>query len=345
MHSPRRLPPRRVPACRWVGLVLVALALAACGGDDGGLATSTGRSDAEVEPIDADLPLVVATTSILGDVVANVVGDAAEVVVLMPAGVDPHGYQPSSADAVTLRDADLVVSVGLGLEEQLVGAIAAAEEEGARTLEVAEHLDPLAFGSDEHHDHEGEVHSADDGHDHGPLDPHVWLDPVRMAEAAELIGAELDAVTDGGFEARAGDYAAEVLAVHAELEERFADLPATSRQLVTNHDALGYLAHRYDLEVLGTVIPGVSSQAEPDARAFADLVATIEDAGVTAIFTEQIERTGLADQLAREVAARGGPDVEVVPLFTDTLGEPGSGADTYLGLLRENGRRIVEALR
>ena len=334
-------PPRTRVFRAAVGAVALAVVLAGCAGDDGSLtgdvaADRTDGDDPAAAPAD-DALHVVTTTSILGDVVANVVGEQGQVTVLMPAGVDPHGYQPSGADAAALRDADLVVAIGLGLEENLVDAIAAAEAEGAHLLELAPHLDPRPYDEDEHAD--------EDDHDHGPLDPHVWFDPVRMADGARLIGDELASLAAGEWNARADAYAAELLAVHEELEAQFAALPDAARRLVTNHDALGYLADRYDLEVIGTVVPGTSTQAEADARAFAALVETIEDAGVDAIFTENIETAGLADQLAREVAARGGPEVAVVSLYTDALGEPGSGAETYVGLLRENGRRIVEALR
>lgn len=344
-----------------VSAAVLGLLLAGCAGDDGTLGGDVGadRTDADdPAPAAEDGGLrVVTTTSILGDVVANVVGDEATVEVLMPAGVDPHGYQPSGADAATLREADLVVTVGLGLEENLADAIATAEAEGVRVLELAEQLDPRPYeaeddhadeddhAEDDHAEEDEEAHAVDDGHGHGPLDPHVWFDPVRMADGVRLIGDELASLAPGEWAARADGYADELLAVHEDLETQFAALPDAARRLVTNHDALGYLADRYELEVIGTVVPGTSTQAEADARAFAGLAETIEEAGVDAIFTENIETAGLAEQLAREVAARGGPDVEVVALYTDALGEPGSGAETYLGLLRENGRRIVEALR
>jgi len=351
-------------------LALASLVVVACGGDGGQLTTeepapvdpTTAAPDADgdaeaAEPV-ADLPLVVATTSILGDLVGNVAGDQARVEVLMPAGVDPHGYQPAASDAALLREADLVVVNGLGLEESLLGTLEAAEQEGAVVLHLAEQLDPIEFGEDggeDDHGHEEEDdhghaeegdhgHDEDDGHEHGPLDPHVWFDPVRMADAVHLVADELATLGDGDWEMRASAYAEELLEVHAELEAGFSGLPDDARRLVTNHDALGYLAARYDLEVIGTVIPGSSTQAEPDARAFAELIETVERAGVTAIFTENIETAALAEQIANEIGGRGGPEIEVVSLYTDALGEPGSGAETYLGLLRENGRRIVEAL-
>ncbi|MFA9432112.1 metal ABC transporter solute-binding protein, Zn/Mn family [Egicoccus sp. AB-alg2] len=389
-------------------LAALALLAAACG-DTGQLAddatpeadgaddvsdTSETAEDAEAaDPgVQSDL-LVVATTSILGDIVQNVVGEDGTVEVVMPPGADPHGFQPSAADAAMLREADLVVANGLMLEENLVSALDAAAADGVRVFELADQLDPIAFdwdGPDDHghahgdeddghahgdeddghahddddghahgdeddgHAHDddtaddGHAHGDDDGHDHGPEDPHIWFDPVRMADGVRLIAAELAEVDDHldaeEWERRGEDYAEQVLAVHAELEEMFATIAPEDRQLVTNHDALGYLAHRYDFEVLGTVIPGSSTQAEADARQFSELIRTVEEAQVPAVFAENTDSTVLAEQLASEVVGRGDLELEVVPLYTDALGEPGSGAETYLDLLRETARRITDAL-
>jgi ABC-type Zn uptake system ZnuABC Zn-binding protein ZnuA len=381
-------------------LAVVGLVAAACGtaaesdptADDGAgeeIAEETNEQEVASGPA-SDL-LVVATTSILGDVVSNLVGDDGRVEVIMPPGADPHGFQPSAADAAMLREADLVVANGLQLEESLLSALEAAEEDGVRVFELAEHLDPIDFdwdGPDTHgHDDEDDGHGhadeddghghadeddghghadeddghgrADDddhghaedddhGHDHGPEDPHVWFDPVRMAEGVRLLAAELAEVDDhldvDEWGQRGDAYAEEILAVDEELVELFATIPDDDRKLVTNHDALGYLAHRYGFEVLGTVIPGSSTQAEADARQFSQLIRTVEEAGVTAVFAENTDSTTLAEQLASEVAGRGDVEIEVVRLYTDALGEPGSGAESYLDLLRTTGQRIVDAL-
>jgi ABC-type Zn uptake system ZnuABC Zn-binding protein ZnuA len=283
------------------------------------------------------------------------------------------------------------------LEENLVSALDAAEEDGVRIFELADKLDPIDFdwdgpghshgdeddghgheddghgheddghrhgeedeghshgdeddghGHDDAHGHEDEAENGhDDGHDHGPEDPHIWFDPIRMADGVRLIAAELADVDDhldaAEWEARGEAYAEQLLEVHEELETMFAGIPDANRKLVTNHDSLGYLAFRYDFEVLGTVIPGSSTQSEADARQFAQLIQTVEQAQVPAIFTENIDNAALAEQLAGEVGGRSDLEVEVVRLYTDALGEPGSGAETYLGLLRETGQRITDAL-
>jgi zinc/manganese transport system substrate-binding protein len=391
--APTRRPARPTARFRLTALfAAVGLLLAACGAAEEPLtdaasddaasddaASDDAASDdatAEVAPT-GDLR-VVATTSILGDIVENLVGEDGTVEVIMPPGADPHGFQPSAADAAMLREADLVIANGLMLEESLLSALEAAEEDGVRVFEVADHLDPIEFdwggpgdhGHDDeddghgHDDDDGHGHGHDDdddghghdddegddhGHAHGPEDPHIWFDPIRMADGVQLIAAELADVDDTHdaeeWERRADEYVAELLAVHEEMEALFDQIPADNRQLITNHDALGYLAHRYGFEVLGTVIPGSSTQAEADARQFSELIRTVEEAGVAAIFAENTDSTTLAEQLASEVVGRTDVDVEVVKLYTDALGEPGSGAETYLDLLRTTAQRITDALR
>ncbi len=383
--------------------MVLGLTLAACGGDEEEEAPTAAETE-EAAPDDA--PMIVVTTSILGDVVETLVGDDGSVEVLMAPGVDPHGYEPSAQDAAMLREADLVIANGLTLEENLISALEAAEEDGVRVFELADKLDPIDFdwdgphshghddhGDEEHghdeeghgHDEEGHGHGEEEGHGHedeeghghgeeqghghegeeghghedeeghghddhghGPEDPHVWFDPIRMAEGVQLIAAELadlDTSVDAEeWERRGEEYADELLAIHEELEELFADIPATNRYLVTNHDALGYLAARYDFEVLGTVIPGASTQAETDAQSFAELIETVEEYDVPAVFAENTDSTVLAEQLASEVVGRGDLEVEVVGIYTDALGEEGSGAETYPGLLRTTAELIADAL-
>jgi zinc/manganese transport system substrate-binding protein len=317
---------------------------------------------------------VVATTSILGDVVGTLVGDDGEVVTLMPPGVDPHGFEPSAMDAALLREADLVVANGLQLEENLIAALDAAEADGVRVVTIAEQLDPIEFGGhlddhgheDDEHGHEeddghghddddGHGHDDDDGHghdddghDHGPEDPHVWLDPVRMADGARLLAAELatvaPAVPAEEWEARGEAYATELLAVHAEMDEVLAVVPPERRVLVTNHDALGYFADRFDFEVLGTVIPGATTQVDADPRQFAQLVEAVEEVQMPAVFAENTDATVLAEQLASEVLGRSDLELDVVRLYTDALGEPGSGAETYPDLLLTNAQLVADAL-
>jgi zinc/manganese transport system substrate-binding protein len=355
-----------------VAAAALALLAAACGTADPA-ATDGAAPDAEA---DADPVQVVATTSILGDVVAQLVGDDGEVTVLMGPGVDPHGYAPSARDAATMQEADLVVANGLQLEESLVSTLEAAADAGVPVFELAPLVDPIEFAAgaddhghgdadeeghgeaddhghddaDPHGDDDADDHGHDDAddHDHGPEDPHVWFDPERMVTGVELLAAELAEVAPqvdaSEWAARAEAYADQLRDVDAELTEAFAAVPDERRVIVTNHDSLGYLAARYDLDVVGTVIPGSSTQAEANPRQFAELIDTVEDRGVRVVFADNVDSTRLAEQLASEAVGRTDIELEVVQVATDALGEPGSPTDTYLGLLRETGRTIAATL-
>jgi zinc/manganese transport system substrate-binding protein len=267
---------------------------------------------------------VVATTTILGDVARNVVGDGAGVEVLIPLGTDPHDYQASSQQVAAIRQADLVIANGLLLEEGLQDVLRSLTEDGANILELAPSLDPLPFATQA-----------------GAEDPHVWLDPIRMAEAAQIIATELTAISGGArWLSRAESYGAELVAADEQIETILTAVPSAARRLVTNHDALGYFAARYGFEIVGTVIPGGSTLADPSSAELAGLVRVLEEQGVTAIFAETTEPSALAQAVAAEI----GDEIEVVDLYTGSLGEQGSGADTLIGLLLTNATRIAEAL-
>ena len=149
-----------------------------------------------------------------------------------------------------------------------------------------------------------------------------------------------DAVPPPEWERRGADLAERILAAEAEARALLDEVPAECRQLITNHEAMGYFAERFDLEVIGTVIPGTSTAAEPSARDFAALAEAIRAAGVPAIFAESVQSTRLAESLAAEV----GRDVAIVSLYTESLGEPGSGADSYPGMIVTDARLIADAL-
>ena len=291
----------------------LTLAATACGSDD---PASNG----------ADVPVVYVTTGILGDITANVVGDLAEVEVVLPPGADPHDYEPSAQQVAAMTDADLVIANGLGLEGGLEATLDTVEEAGVPVVEIAPELAPIPFG--------------DDG---GSEDPHVWMDPDRMVTATERIATEVAAATGidpAVLTQQAEDYAAEITAADEEIQSRLAAVPDDRRTLVTSHEAFGYFAERYAFEIIGVVIPGGSTTAEPSAAAIAELAEAMAAAGVPAVFTDSSGSPELAEALAAEV----GGDVEVVELYSESLGEPGSGADTYLGLITTNAERIASAL-
>ncbi len=287
------------------------LVLVACGGDGGGDGDETN---------DAGLR-VVATHPILGDITRHVVGDAATVDVIIPAGSDPHEFQPSAQDVETLTEADLVVANGLDFEEGLLDALEAAEADGVVVFELAEPFTAPRDG-----------------------DPHVWLDPAQVADAIDALGTELDALdgtdVDGAWAARAGAYANEIRAIDAEVEAILDAVPPERRKLVTNHESLGYYAARYGFEVIGAAIPSGSTAAQSSAATLADLADAIEAEGVPAIFADVSAPDDLAQALADEVST----DVEVVELLTETLAPEGEEGDDYVGLLRVDAHRIADAL-
>lgn len=339
-------------------LVVLLLLLAACepGAEVGEPDTEPGEEPPEAIEDDGRTLDLVATTPIIGDILANIAGDAAEITVLIPSGIDPHQFEPSPGDRQAIEAADLVVANGLELEVRLTDILESAEADGAAVHHLFEWVHPLEMDDDHGHDddgHDDDDHGHDDddhGHDdddhgHGEWDPHVWFDPVRTAEAVRVLGERLDEIDDsreaGTWVAAAEAYAEEILAVHEEIEQILADVPDDRRKMLTNHEAFGYLADRYDFEIVGAIIPGGATLAEPTAREFRDLADLIREHDLPAIFAETTSPTRLAESLANEV----GRDVEVVVLYSESLGEPGSGAESYLGMLRVNAESIAGALQ
>ncbi|NNE96589.1 MAG: zinc ABC transporter substrate-binding protein [Acidimicrobiales bacterium] len=307
----------------------LALAAAGCGSDDTGAAVEA----------DTERPTVVVTTNILGDVVENLVGDAFDVVTIMPVGADPHDFQASAQQVAQIGEADVLIVNGGGFEEGLLDVIEAAEGDGVLVFEALSAVDTIEFGesgrgTDEH----------DDEHDREDADPHFWTDPGRMALAAEAIAVFLVANVDGvdadALDASADAYVAELEALDTEVAEALAPIGEDRRVLVTNHDALGYFADRYDFEVAGTVIPSGSTTDGTSARELAELTEVIRDEGVLAIFAE----TTVSDELAQTLADEVGDEIAVVDLYTGSLGESGSDAASYVTMMRTNAQRIVDAL-
>lgn len=284
-----------------------------------------------------------ATTSILGDIVQRLAGADTAVDVLIPPGTDPHDAAPSARQASDLRSAALVVANGLGLESGLADALDAASRDGVVVLEVGDLVDPIPFGDDHDHDHEDEE-DGHDGHDHGDLDPHFWHDPVRVADAVPaLVDALLDAdpsLDPDAVRSRGEELADELRMLDAEIVEVLEVVPPERRVMLTSHDTFGYFAARYDMEVIGVALPGGDTLARPSAREISELVQELREHDVPAVFAENVSD----DRLMRTIAAEAGRDIEVVPLFTDALGPPDSGADTYVGMLRTNAELVASAL-
>jgi len=306
----------------FAGLAVSLVLVGAC--SNNGDETPTGK------------PRVIATTSILGDVVGRLGGNEITLAVMIPPGVDPHDFSPSAQQVAAISSADLVVANGLELEEGLQDVLAQAVSEGLRVIEVGEEVDPLpSIGT------AAEAGAGTEGgHEHGAFDPHFWQDPVRMKKAVDIITASLTTIGIAGAGDNASEYQADLDATHADIVAILDPIPRERRLLVTNHDAFGYFADRYGFEVIGTIIPGGSTLAEPSSAEIAKLVEIIVANDVPAIFVENIGGGGLAEILAQET----GTDIVVVELVSDALGEAGSETGTYLDMLLYNATAIAGAL-
>ena len=318
-------------------LAIMALSASSCGGD------SEGEDASAAAPA---TPTILVTTGIWADVVSNVAcGGLADIETIIPVGGDPHGYEPSLRDRERMENAALVVANGLELENGLEDTLEQVRGSGTPVFEFAEGMEPIPFAFEGgHHGEEEEGDDEDEGEE-GPGsggDPHVWFDPHRVSEALPGLAGVL--TTRVGLDAAAIDaclagYLAELEAVDAEIAIKVEQLPAESRKLVTSHEALGYFADRYGFEVIGTVIPTPSSMAQTNPAQLEELAEIIEHEGIKAIFAETLHSVDDVKALASRVG-----DVEVVTLYTGSLGPSGSGAETYLGFLSTNADLIVDAL-
>jgi manganese/zinc/iron transport system substrate-binding protein len=304
----------------WAGLLLGLMIATGCTGPAVDSTTAAAAGGGR--------PRVVATTTIVADLVRQVAGDRAAVSCLLAPGIDPHSYRATPRDADRLLSADLVVASGLHLEGRLAALL---ERLGERVplVAVADRLPAerlLEAGA-------------------GIPDPHVWFDAGLWSLAPAVVAqalAEIDPAGGDLYRARAESAAARLESLDAAVRERLAEIPADRRVLVTAHDAFRYFGRAYGIEVVG--VQGTSTAAEAglgDINRLVDLVVT---RGIPAVFVE----TSVADRTVAAVvegaAARGHRVVLGGRLYSDSLGEPGSGADSLAGALLANVEAIVTAL-
>jgi ABC-type Zn uptake system ZnuABC Zn-binding protein ZnuA len=263
---------------------------------------------------------VVASMTVVADFVEQVGAEHVEVASLVPAGADPHTYEPTPADARAVADADLVVGNGAGLEpwfDRVAGA------SGTETVMLVDTLDtPLLDDED------------------GRPDPHLWMVPELAAGYVATIAdvlADLDPDNAAAYHENAGTYTGRLDELDGEIRDALAAIPPERRVLVTPHDAYAYFARAYDLEV-ATVV-GVSTEEEPSAAAVQRLVDEVRAREVPTIFFETTVNRAVIDRIAADA------DVEVGrPLYGDSVGEPGSGADSYVGMMRANVEALLDGL-
>lgn len=272
-----------------------SVAIGACGEDEQGGGTGV---------------TVVATTTQVADIATNVAGDRAEVVGLLAPNSDPHDYEPQPSDAAALTDASVVLKSGGDVDEWADDLV----ESSGTDAPVVDLLDEVEPG--------------------GSGDPHWWQDPRNAVFASEAISdAFAQADPDGAKEYKRNGaiFNGEIEALDRSIAACMDAIPAEQRKLVTNHDALGFFAERYDIEILGSTIPALTTQAQPSVGETADLVELIRSENVNTIFPE----AGVSADLERTIADDAGATVGG-ELYADTLGEDGSPGGTYLGALRSN---------
>lgn len=278
----------------------------------------------------------IASFSILADIVTQIGGDRVEVRTLVPAMGDAHVYQPSPSDARALANADLLVSNGLNFETWLDRLVAASGYKGRRIV-AADGITPRQMGG--HH------HGHDHGHDHDGTgiedDPHVWHDLARMQAYVATIAeglAAADAANAAYYRQRGAAYATELRQLDAWAAAQFAAVPKSYRKAITQHDAFGYLADRYDVEFLAA--QGVTTESEASADGIAKLIRQIRRNRVQAIFFENVANPRLIEQVAKDAKVKIGGR-----LYSDALSPPGGEADSFVAMYRLNVSRLVEAMR
>ncbi|MEP6872722.1 MAG: zinc ABC transporter substrate-binding protein [Anaerolineaceae bacterium] len=293
-----------------LGVAVITLLLIACGsGDD-----STSGSGIKV----------VATTTQIGALARAVAGDKVQLATLLQAGASAHDYEPDPSALKKISAAGLVLKNGIGLDDWLDKSIKSAG--GARSVVLVT---------------KGIVTSKSQAGDED--DPHVWHDPKNVKIMVDNIAeafSDADPTNAATFKANGAAYNLKLDAADKEARSLIESIPAANRKMVTNHDAFGYFLRAYGLAFVGAVIPSTSSEAQPSAKDLASLQELIKREGVKAIFAEE----EIDPKVAREISKDTGVKI-VDNLYADSLGKPGSGADTVDGMIVSNAKKIAEALR
>jgi len=306
-------------------LAALALAGAGCGDDEASNAPASGEEPAsagtKAEPVK-----VIATTTILGDLVRQVGGDAADVTQILQPNADAHDYEPRPKDVTATVDAKLVVQSGDNLD-RWIGDVVEQSGTDAALVDVSEALKVRLPGEPE-------------GDEASEFDPHWWHDPRNTVTA---VGEIRDALSEANpaakatYDANATAYLTEVKALDSGIAGCFSEIPAAERKLVTDHDAFGYFADRYDITVVGAVIPSQTTQAQASAGDVAKLARLIKTEDVKAAFPESSVNSKLAEAIAKQTGASAEYE-----LYGDSLGTEGSSGATYLTMELANADAMVK---
>ena len=267
-------------------------------------------------------PNIVVTYSVLGSVVLDLVGDAADVTILIPDGQDPHDFQPSARDIETINNADIVVSNGLDFEEGLEDVLASAIDSGVSVYMIGENITVRESN---------ENHAEEDGDAHGAGDPHLWLSPLSFTQAIPSLTAAINNATGLSIDETAA--LNQLTQLDNEIKEVIDNI--SSCVLVSGHDEMGYFADRYGCTVIGAIIPSFSTTSEATAKQIADLKVLATTNNVKAVFTGLGTPAEVSEQLASELG------IAAVSLSTHYL----NGATNYREFMLNLANQIAEALR
>ena len=277
---------------------------------------------------------VVATFSILGDLVKNVGGDRVAVATLVGSNGDAHVYAPTPADAKTVAAASIVFANGLGFEGWM-GRLVKAANSKATLVEASKGVTKRAeAGKDDH------GHGKKDKHDHADVDPHAWQSVANVKVYVGNIRDALAAADPAGkaaYEAAATAYLAELDALDAEVKAAVARIPADRRRIITTHDAFGYFKAAYGIEFVAP--QGVSTESEASAKDVAKIITQIRKQKIPAVFLENVSDPRLIKRISDETGAKIGGT-----LYSDALTDPNGAAPTYIDMMRHNIRTLSAAL-
>lgn len=305
---------RRIPAAVAIAALLACVgAVAGCG--------ENGAGDDRVR--------VVATTTQVGDLVGEIGGDRIDLTTILQPNTDPHDYEPRPSDVKAVADADLIFRSGGHLDEW-TDQIRSDSGSEAEVVDLSLNLPVELDGP--HHDSHGE--HGEEGHDHDEIDPHWWHDPVNVRKAAQTIAislSEADRSEVTYFTDHFRSFSRRVEQLDRRIAGCIRSVPVEQRKIVTDHDSFSYFTDRYGIESVGTVIPALTTQAQPSAGDLAELEQTIEAENVTAIFSESSLSADLADAVSRDSGANGG-----YSLYADTLGPEGSAGESWLAMMKSN---------
>ena len=305
---------------------------------------------------------VVATFSILGDMVERIGGEHIALTTLVGPDGDSHVYQPTPKAARSVAESDVLFLNGLDFEGWLERLAEAASFDGAMVV-ATNGVVPIAFDDhddhddekhddhddhddhndekhDEHDDHDDEKHDDHAGHDHGAFDPHAWQSLENAVIYANNIAAGLaqaDPENAGDYYANRAAFVAEVEMLSADIEAMMKSLPADKRTVVTPHDAFGYFAATYDLTFVAP--QGMSTESEVSAGDVAALITQIREESISAVFIESITDNRMMEQIANETGATIGGT-----LYSDALSAKSGPASTYLDMMRHNATTLFDAL-